>query len=366
MRGRGRVALDAAFPQPEREQREHEHRDHAGTDERSRVLREHPALFEADLGHGNDERESGRRRQLERQPVDPGESDPAPGRRVLRSPWHNRRMPGRRTAQLALAVLALAVSVAAVPASNAAPAPAKVLAPSFAAIDAATGQVLAARRANVRRPIASLTKVMTALTAIEHGNLEGRVVVTRTATQVEPYVEGLVPGRAYKRETLLWSALLASSNDSATALAIDTGGGSLAGFYTLANARARALGMTSTTYASASGLDDVANLSTALDQAVLARAALQNPTFARIVSSRTHWTKWAAPTHAKLWVNHNKMLATTPGTYGVKTGWTSRAGGCLIVAVRRSDRAVIGVVLDSPSIWSDMATLLDMAFERLG
>jgi D-alanyl-D-alanine carboxypeptidase (penicillin-binding protein 5/6) len=60
------------------------------------------------------------------------------------------------------------------------------------------------------------------------------------------------------------------------------------------------------------------------------------------------------------------MLATTPGAYGVKTGWTSRAGGCLIVAVRRGDRAVIGVVLDSPSIWSDMATLLDVAFRRLG
>ena len=69
---------------------------------------------------------------------------------------------------------------------------------------------------------------MTALTVIERGNLEGRVVVTPAATSVEPYKEGLVAGRAYTRETLLWSALLASSNDSATALAIDAGGGSLA------------------------------------------------------------------------------------------------------------------------------------------
>ena len=83
-------------------------------------------------------------------------------------------------------------------------------------------------------------------------------------------------------------------------------------------------------------------------------------------ATRTHWTKWAAPTRAKLWVNHNKMLGTTPGTYGVKTGWTSRAGGCLVVAVRRGDRSVIGVVLASPSIWSDMAALLDVAFNRLG
>ena len=275
-------------------------------------------------------------------------------------------MPGFRSVVLAVVLLALAIPGAAVPASSTGVAPAKVLAPSFAAVDATTGTVLAARGSNVRRPIASLTKVMTALAVIERGNLEGRIVVTRAATEVEPYKEGLIAGRAYKRETLLWSALLASSNDSATALAIDAGGGSLAGFYALANEKARALGMTSTTYASASVLDDVRNLSTALDQAVLARAALQNPTFARIVATRTHWTKWAAPTRAKLWVNHNKMLGTTPGTYGVKTGWTSRAGGCLIVAVRRGNRSVIGVVLDSPSIWSDMAALLDVAFNRLG
>ena len=275
-------------------------------------------------------------------------------------------MPGRRIALLAAALLAFAVPGAAVPASSVGAAPAKVLAPSFVAIDAASGRVLAARGEGTRRPIASLTKVMTALTVIERGNLGGRVMVTTAATNVEPDNEGLVAGRVYTRETLLWSALLASSNDSATALAIDAGGGSLAGFYALANEKAKALGMTSTVYASASGLDDVRNLSTALDQAVLARAALQNPTFAQMVATRTHWTKWAAPTRAKLWVNHNKMLATTPGTYGVKTGWTSRAGGCLIAAVRRGDRAVIGVVLDSPSIWSDMATLLDMAFERLG
>ena len=83
-------------------------------------------------------------------------------------------------------------------------------------------------------------------------------------------------------------------------------------------------------------------------------------------STRTHWTKWAVPTRAKLWVNHNKMLGTTPGTYGVKTGWTTKAGGCLIVAVRRGERSVIGVVLASPSIWSDMAALLDVAFRRPG
>jgi D-alanyl-D-alanine carboxypeptidase len=123
--------------------------------------------------------------------------------------------------------------------------------------------------------------------------------------------------------------------------------------------------MVATTYASAAGLEDAANLSTARDQARLARFALQNPLFARIVSTREHRTRWAAPTYAKVWVNHNRMLAWAPGTYGVKTGWTTRAGGCLVIAQRRGDRAVIAVVLGSPSIWTDMPTLLDRAFARL-
>src|SRR4051812_28139636 len=190
-----------------------------------------------------------------------------------------------------VAIRALVVPGAAVPVPVAGASQAKVLAPSFVAIDASTGTVLAARGERARRPIASLTKVMTALTVIERGGLAGRISVTPQATHVEPFVEGLVPGRKYTRETLLWSSLLASSNDSATALALDAGGGTLAGFYALANAKARALGMTSTTYASASGLDDVRNLSTALDQALLARAALQNPTFAAIVSTQSHWTR---------------------------------------------------------------------------
>jgi D-alanyl-D-alanine carboxypeptidase (penicillin-binding protein 5/6) len=241
---------------------------------------------------------------------------------------------------------------------------AAVAAPSFVAIDAESGRVLAARRAATRRPIASLTKVMTGLVAIERGDLLSRVRVTAEAVNVEDYREGLVAGRRYKRITLLRSALMVSGNDSATALAIDGGDGSLQRFYDLMNERARAAGLSSTTYASASGLNDVTNLSTAVDQAKLARVALRNQTFAAIVSTKRFATKWAAPTRRKVWVNHNKMLLWTPGTYGVKTGWTTRAGGCLIVAQRRGDRAVIGVLLASPSVWSDMERLLDVAFSR--
>lgn len=242
--------------------------------------------------------------------------------------------------------------------------PMPLTAQSYVAIDASNGRILVARGDEIRRPIASLTKVMTALVVIERGNLGARVRVPREAVTVEDFREGLVPGRRYRRSILLRSALMVSANDSATALAIDAGRGSLARFYALMNARAGSIGMSQTTYASSSGLDDVRNLSTALDQARLARAALQNPTFAAIVRTARYETPWSAPTYRKVWINHNKMLSSAPGTYGVKTGWTTRAGGCLIVAQRRGGRSVIGVVLHSKSIWSDMRTLLDTAFDR--
>jgi len=200
---------------------------------------------------------------------------------------------------------------------------------------------------------------------IERGDLTRKIRATPAAVNVEDYREGLRVGRWYPRETLLWSTLSQSGNDSATALALDAGGGSLQVFYEQMNARARALGMTSTTYASPSGLDDTRNLSTAIDQAILARAALRNPTFAEMVGTRVHRTKWPYPTYAKEWINHNRMLASAPGTYGVKTGWTTAAGGCLTIAQRREGRDVIAVVLGSPSIWDDMTLLLDRAFTRL-
>jgi D-alanyl-D-alanine carboxypeptidase len=238
----------------------------------------------------------------------------------------------------------------------------RITAPSFVAVDAASGRILLARNATVRRPIASLTKVMTGLVVIERGGLGKRVLATRAAVRVEDYREGLKIGGHYRRLTLLRSSLMVSANDSATALAIDAGAGSLRRFYALMNARARSAGLTGTTYASASGLDDDHNLSTAVDQALLARVALRNPTFASIVGTARYVTRWPAPTYRKIWVNHNKMLTAAPGTYGVKTGWTTRAGGCLIVAQRRGGRSVIGVLLASKSIWSDMRMLLDAAF----
>ncbi len=236
---------------------------------------------------------------------------------------------------------------------------------AYIAIDAETGRVLVAHRDRRRLPIASLTKMMTALIVIKVGDLGRKIQVPKQATLVEPNKEGLVAKRWYTRKLLLYSALLESANDSAYALAYDAGGASLAGFYRKANAKAKGLGMTDTTYRSPNGLNDDKNLSSARDQAILGRVALRNDLFARIVSTRRKSVSWPPPTYRKVWVNHNDMLSTYKGTYGIKTGWTTRAGGCLATAVRRNGHAVVAVILDSDSIWVDMPRLVEKAFARI-
>lgn len=237
---------------------------------------------------------------------------------------------------------------------------------SYIAVDAATGRILIARRERQRRPIASLTKIMTALVVIEAGQLAGKAQVPAEAINVEPNREGLVKGRWYPRKLLLYSALMVSANDSAVTLAYDAGRGSVTRFYRLMNRKARQLGLTDTTYHDASGLNDETNVSSARDQAILSRAALESPVFASIVRTHRRLVDWPPPTYRKEWVNHNRMLVSYPGTYGVKTGYTTKAGGCLAVAVRRDGHTVIAVVLGSKHIWADMPRLVDEAFARMG
>ena len=230
---------------------------------------------------------------------------------------------------------------------------------SYLSVNLANGAVIFARKPHQKRPIASLTKVMTGLLAAEQGNLSVKVRVPRAATQVEPTRDDLRAGRRYTRSMLLNSALMISANDAADTLGYDLGDGSMKRFYSLMNGAADDLGMADTTYASANGLDDADNRSSANDQAIMAWYALGNRTFARVVSTKVKRVPWAAPIHVKEYRNHNRMLFGYRGTYGVKTGFTTAAGACLVVAVRRGNRNVLGVLLGSKDIWADMPRLID-------
>ena len=230
---------------------------------------------------------------------------------------------------------------------------------SYLSVNLANGAVIFARKPHEKRPIASLTKVMTGLLAAEQGNLSVKVRVPRAATQVEPTRDDLRAGGRYTRSMLLNSALMISANDAADTLGYDLGDGSMKRFYSLMNGAAHDLGMADTTYASANGLDDADNRSSANDQAIMAWYALGNRTFARVVSTKVKRVPWAAPIHVKEYRNHNRMLFGYRGTYGVKTGFTTAAGACLVVAVRRGNRNVLGVLLGSKDIWADMPRLID-------
>ena len=239
-----------------------------------------------------------------------------------------------------------------------------VKAPAAILVDAATGTVLWSKREHMRRPIASTTKIMTALVAMERLKPSDVVVVTRKAARV-PYGEGLQAGERVPAWKLYYGLLLASANDSAVALA-EAAGGTRERFLALMNRKARALGLRHTSYRSASGLIDEGNYSTVHDLAVLTRHALGVRPFRAIVATKSKRVWWRLPVRAKVYENHNKLLWRYSGADGVKTGWTRAAGRCLVASATRHGIQLITVVLDSPDHYRDTIRLLNYGFARRG
>ena len=243
--------------------------------------------------------------------------------------------------------------------------------PAAAALlaDADTGQILYAKEAAVRRPIASITKVMTALLTLDALPLHQIVTVVGSAVfERDDYgassTLGLRAGERISVENLLYALLLGSANDAADALAIAVDGSTEA-FVRHMNRRAAALGMRRTTFNSPSGLDDRGR-STPFDLLRLVRAANANDTFRTITSSRFR----AIPTPkgpARRIQNRNALLWLYPGTFGTKTGSTAGAGECVIASARRDGRSLVAIVLDAPrEPFSSAATLLNHGFDGWG
>jgi D-alanyl-D-alanine carboxypeptidase (penicillin-binding protein 5/6) len=239
------------------------------------------------------------------------------------------------------------------------------MAPAAILLDARTGTVLWAKRAHMRRPVASTTKIMTAVVALERLRPYDVVVVPREATRVEPTREGLRAGERVPAWKLFYGLMLASGNDTAVALAA-AAAGSRPAFVRLMNEKARTLGLEHTHFRSPSGLLDVDNYSTAWDLAALTRYALWNPRFRAVVRTRRKAVDWPLPVGGKLYVNHNKLLRDYPGADGVKTGWTTMAGHCLVASATRKGTRLIAVVLDSPDWYGDARRLLDYGFRAHG
>jgi D-alanyl-D-alanine carboxypeptidase len=228
-------------------------------------------------------------------------------------------------------------------------------------VDGDTGRVLWARHPHQRRPIASTTKIMTALLALRQVGWHRTITVDRAVTRVPLVREGLRTGERVQAWKLFYAMLLYSGNDDALQLAIAAGGSKRA-FLREMNGEARRLGLRDTHYTSPSGVVDAGNRSSVWDLAALTRVALRNPVFRRIVRTKRIEVPWSAPTYSKIYVNNNLMLRGYAGANGVKTGFTHRAGWCLVTSATRRGRTLISVVLDSPDMYDDSKKLLDLGF----
>ncbi|MBX5474065.1 MAG: D-alanyl-D-alanine carboxypeptidase [Thermoleophilia bacterium] len=231
-------------------------------------------------------------------------------------------------------------------------------------VDADSGRVLFALHPHQRRPIASTTKIMTALLALRSLGWRQVITVDRAVTRVPLVREGLHAGERVPAWKLFYAMLLYSGNDDALQLAIASAGSKQA-FLARMNEEARRLGMRDTHYTTPSGVVDEGNYSTAWDLAALTRYALRNPTFRTIVRTKRIRVPWAAPISSKIYVNNNALLRMYPGANGVKTGYTHKAGWCLVSSATRRGRTLIAVVLDSGDMYNDARKLLDLGFRSL-
>lgn len=247
----------------------------------------------------------------------------------------------------------------------------EVSAQSAVVLTADTGAVLFEKDGHTPRPVASTTKIMTALLALEAAQERGDplVDITQEMVAVEGSSMGLQAGDSISLTGLAAGMLLASGNDAANAAALYLDG-SLESFAARMNQRAAALGMEDTHFVTPSGLDGedaqgLGHLSTAYDMALLARAALEDQAFRQLCSSPSLAVEFAEPVKRVTYTNHNKLLAQYQGCVGVKTGFTKEAGRCLVSAAERDGALLIAVTLNAPNDWEDHTALLDYGFSQV-
>lgn len=219
------------------------------------------------------------------------------------------------------------------------------------------------KNADQRRSMASTTKIMTALVAIENSNLSDEVTVTAESVGIEGTSVGLKQGETVSMRDLIYLMMLESANDAASAIAVAVGG-SIQGFAKMMNERAQSLEMKNTNFQNPHGLSDEEHYTTASDLALLAAAALENPTFSEIVSTKNYTVKLHNDEVSFTASNHNKLLRMYDGAIGVKTGFTKKSGRCLVGAATRNGVTLICVTLNAPDDWNDHMKLFDYGFSQ--
>lgn len=228
-------------------------------------------------------------------------------------------------------------------------------------MEAQSGTLLFAQEAHKQLPMASTTKIMTALLTLEQEGLDEEFIVDPEAIRVEGSSMGLQEGDTVTLRALAGGMLTASGNDAAGAAAVRIDGSKEA-FAQRMNHRAQELGMLETHFVTPSGLDAEDHRSTAYDMALLGRAALQNPAFAEMVSQKRLKLTYGDPPYQRSLLNHNRLLSLYPDAIGIKTGFTKTAGRCLVSAARRDGVTLIVVTLNCGDDWNTHMALYERYF----
>ncbi len=231
-------------------------------------------------------------------------------------------------------------------------------------INARTNEVIYEKNAFEKRGMASTTKIMTALLALEYGDLNKTIKAKQSDVSIEGTSIGLKAGDKITLETLVMGMLLESGNDAAnvTATAI---GGTREKFVSLMNKKAKEIGMENTSFKNPSGLTVEGHFSTAFDMALLGSFAIKNAGFRRICSIDSIRVSYGNPEYQRTFKNHNKLLNTCEGVFGIKTGFTKASGRCLVSAAQRNGVTLVAVTLSAPDDWRDHEKLFEYGFQKV-
>ena len=233
-----------------------------------------------------------------------------------------------------------------------------------ALIEQASGRLIYGKNESVKLPMASTTKMMTGLLAVESGKFDNVYTIPPECIFVEGSSMGLQPDEKISLRDLTYGLMLESGNDAANAIAILLGG-SISGFVDMMNKKAQSLGLASTHFQTPSGLDAKEHYTTALDLARLGAFAMNNATFVQIVSTQKIKITYNGIKNGRTLVNHNRLLGDCDGAIGIKTGFTKKCGRCLVSCAKRDGVTLVVCTLSDPNDWSDHKKLLDIGFSKL-
>ncbi len=239
-----------------------------------------------------------------------------------------------------------------------------VSAASAVLMNAQTGEIIFEKDAHAQRSMASTTKIMTALVALEQCTPSKVVTVTNKMVAVEGTSMGIKAGYKLTLETLVWGMLLESGNDAANAVALSVAG-SMEAFASLMNQRAKQIGMQNTNFVTPSGLDAQEHYTTAYDMALLASCAANNPEFTEICSAKSKQVQFVEPQISVTLSNHNRLLSSCEGVFGMKTGFTKKSGRCLVSCATRDGVTLVAVTLNDGNDWNDHINMYNYGFDAV-